>query len=106
VPKQFEKTVAEVLDYKFDFKPLGNSREGAESNYLESGETLASYTLTPETGITVDSDALADTNTTVLVWLSGGTLNDTYTIECKAVTSDGRTVERAITVKIVKARAR
>ena len=106
MPKQFEKTVSEVLDYKFDFNPLGNSRDGAESNYLESGETLSSFVVTPETGITVDSSALADTNTSVLVWLSSGTLGATYTIECKAVTSNGRTVERAITVKIVKVRAR
>jgi len=106
VSKRFEKTANEVLDYKFDFKPFTNGRTGAETDFLQSGETISSYILTEETGITVDSDALADTNTTVLVWLSNGTLNNVYTVTCLATTSDGREIERVINVKIVKARAR
>jgi len=99
--KPFEKTVLEVLDYKFDFKPFSNGRKGAETDFLEAGETIESYTLTPETGITIDTDAKADTDTTVLVWYSGGTLNITYSVVCLAVTSEGRTLERVMRLKIV-----
>lgn len=95
------KTADEVLDYKFDFAPLTNSRTDAESNYLESGETISSFTITEETGITIDSSSLADTNTSVLVWVSGGTLNSNYDITCDAVTSNSRTVERAMNIRIV-----
>ena len=104
--KQFEKTANEELDFKFDFKPFSNGRDGAQTDYLQAGETIASYVLTVETGITKDSDAKADTDTTVLMWMSGGTLNDTYTITCLATTSEARVLERVINIKIVKARAR
>ncbi len=104
--KTFHKTPAEVLDYKFDMKPFTNGRAGAETDYLESGETLSSFTLTPEAGITVDASALADAATSVLVWLSGGTLGATYTVDCLAVTSDARTLERSMNVKLVEARTR
>ncbi len=104
--KTFAKAPAEVLDYRFDMKPFTNGRAGAETDYLESGETLASFTLSPESGITVDSSALADASTSVLVWLSGGTLGETYTVGCVAVTSNSRTLERSINVKLVEARTR
>jgi len=113
------KTAAEVLDYKFDFAPLTNLRDGAESNYLEAGETLdTTFSVTAESGInlhdgvtpydgyTRPAPVRADTNTTILYWVSGGTLGETYTLTCKAETSGERYVERSMTIKIVQSRAR
>ena len=89
----------EVLDFKFDFASLTNGT-GGQTDYLESGETITSQTTTAETGITVDSSSITDTNTSVTVWLSGGTVNTVYDITCNAVTSSGRTVERTRNVKV------
>jgi len=87
----YKASVAGVLDYKFDFLALTHAEPGAVSDYLEVGETISSHVVTVETGITKDSDAITDTNTSVTVWLSGGTFGDKYTITCEIVTSAGRT---------------
>lgn len=91
-----------VLDFKFDFAPLTNGQDGADSDWLASGETISSHTITADTGITVDSDSITDTNTSVTVWLSGGTIGQKYRINCNIVTSDGRTDERSMIIKVVK----
>ncbi len=56
----FKKDPDAVLDYQWRW-----------SSWLDVGETIVSYTVTPAAGITVDSDALTD-GTTVTAWLSGG----------------------------------
>lgn len=101
MPQDFIKGPNDVLDYKFDFRALTNANSPeAESDYLESGETIDSRTVTVSSGITKDSDALADTNSSVLVWLSGGTPGSRYTVTCEVVTSGGRTLEREIFVDV------
>src|SRR5687767_3971430 len=61
------------------------------------GATISSYTVTAQNGITKDSDNKSAVtiagvsyavNTVVTVWLSGGTDQSTYEIECVIVTSD------------------
>lgn len=114
-----QKTANEILDYAFDFAPLTNSVEGAESDYLADGETISTtFTVTAETGInlhdgsteydgvTKAAPARANTNTRIVFWLSGGTVGGRYTITCKATTSDGRIVERVMIIDVVKAKAR
>jgi hypothetical protein len=93
----FIKDPSAVLDYKFDWKAKTNST--GQSDWLASGETLSTKTITADSGITVDSSALSDTNTSVTVWLSGGTAGDDYTVACLITTSASRTDERSITVK-------
>ena len=90
----------DVLDYKFDFAPLTNAVDGALSNWLAAGETISTKTVTADTGITIDSSSITDTNTSVTVWLSGGTAYTDYTITCKIVTSASRTVEKSILVEV------
>jgi|SRR3989304_5014133 len=75
---RFTKRLAGKLDYIFDW-----------TYWLEAGETIASYVLTVETGITKVSDALVDSNRQVVVWLSGGTLGERYTIDCVITTQGG-----------------
>lgn len=92
------KDPAAVLDYKFDWKAETNGTAGADGDWLASGETITTATITATTGITVDSSSITDSSTTVTVWLSGGTDGATYTIACKITTNASRTDERSITV--------
>ena len=87
-----------VLDYKFDWKALTNG--SGDSDWLDTGETISSATVTVETGLTKDSDSITDTNTSVTVWLSGGTANSVYTVACRITTSDSRTDERTIRIRV------
>ncbi len=96
----FLKDPNAVLDYKFDWSPLTNGADGGTSDWLASGETISSRTVTVSTGLAKDSDGLTDTNTSVTVWLSGGTDGVDYTVACKIVTSDSRTDERTITIRV------
>ena len=97
---KFTKDPDAVLDYKFDWKPLTNGSSGGVSDWLASGETISTRTITASTGLTKDSDSLTDTNTSVTVWLSGGTAGEDYTVACEIVTSDSRTDERTMTVYV------
>lgn len=87
MPSSWIKTDAEVLDYKFDF-----------SDWLPTGDTISTRTVTPETGITVDSSSITDTSTSVTVWLSGGTVDTDYNVTCLVTTTQGRTAERFVTI--------
>jgi hypothetical protein len=86
-----------VLDYKFDWKALTNS--SGDTDWLQSSETIATKTITADTGITVDSSSLTDTNTSVTVWLSGGDAGSSYKVACK-ITTATRTDERTIIIKV------
>ena len=89
-----------VLDYKFDWKSSTNGN--GFTDWLASSETISMHTITASAGITVDSSSITDTNTSVTVWLSGGTAATPYTVACKIVTSAGRTDERTITINVAE----
>jgi hypothetical protein len=86
------------LDYKFDWAALTNGT--GTSDWLASGETIASKSVTVTSGLTKDSDSLADSNTSVLVWLSGGTAGEDYEVVCHITTSDSRQDDRTLYVKV------
>lgn len=92
------KDPADVDSFKFDFKALQNGN--GLSNFLATAETILTRTVTVDAGITKDSDAITDTNTSVTVTLSGGSDNIDYTIACKITTSTGRTIERSAVVQV------
>lgn len=96
----FVKYPTSDLDYKFDWKPLTNGTVGGTSDWLEDGETITTHTVTADTGITVDAGTRTDANTSVTIWISGGTLRRTYKIYCYIETSLGRKDTRWITVEI------
>ena len=98
MPSIFLKDPNAVLDYKFDWKALTN--ENGDTDWLDSDETISSKTVTVDDGITKDSDALSDTNTSVTVWLSAGTAGVDYEVACKIVTSASRTDERTIKIQV------
>ena len=87
-----------VLEYKFDLKALTNG-SGTE-DYLQDGETISSHTVTVDSGLTKDSDSITDTNTSVTVWLSGGTAGQAYTVLLNFTTSDARTDDKIIVVYV------
>ena len=86
--KIFAKDPEAVLDYEFDW-----------SEWLAVGETISSRTVTV-TGVTLDSSTAS--TTAVVAWVSAGTVGTTATIECKIVTSESRTDERTITLRIAE----
>ena len=83
------KDPSAVLDYVFDW-----------TGWLATGETIANYTITADTGITVDSPT--EDAGKVTVWLSGGTAGINYKVACLITTTEGRTDERTIWIKVVE----
>ena len=81
------KDPSAVLDYVFDW-----------TEWLATGETITDYTITADTGITVDSST--EDAGKVTVWLSGGTAGINYKVACLITTSAGRTDERTIWIKV------
>lgn len=82
----YRKDTNEVKDIVFNF-----------GTWLESGETLASRTVTPEAGITVTSSSITDAATKVTAWLGAVTVEGH--VMCEVVSSAGRTDRRLIRVK-------
>ncbi len=96
--RKFVKDPDSVLDYVFDFAASTNGT--GTSDWLAAGETISTKTVTADTGITIDSSAITDANTSVTVWLSGGTAGIEYSVACLITTSASRTVERTIRVQV------
>jgi len=95
--REWVKDPDAVLDYTFDFAASTNGT--GSSDWLASGETISDHTIDADTGITVDSSALTDANTSVTVWLSGGTAGTEYRVRCEIETSASRTDERTMIIK-------
>lgn len=93
---RFLKDPDAVLDYLFDWAALTNGN--GSTDWLSVGETITDHTITVTTGLTVDSSALTNTATSVIVWLSGGTAGGQYDVTCHIVTSAGREDDRTIKV--------
>ena len=84
--ESFRKGPDEVLDYAGDW-----------SVWLGS-DTITASTWTVPDGLTKDSDAFTDT--TVTIWLSGGTLGEQYDVEACIETAGGRTACRTIRIHV------
>jgi hypothetical protein len=76
-----------TLDYGFRFE-----------SWLETGETIAASTWTVPDGITKESDNFTDDQT--IIWLSGGTAGETYTLTNSIATSSLRIDDRSLRIKI------
>jgi hypothetical protein len=74
-----------VLDYSWDW-----------AAWLAEvpGDAIASYDVTVESGITLQSDAVA--GAIVTAWIAGGTAGQRLSATCRIVTTDGRTDDRSI----------
>jgi len=86
MPSMFLKDPDDVKDYTVDF-----------SNLLPTGAALTgSATVTPDTGITVDSSAVASPDVTVR--LSSGTAGNRYGVDVQINSDDSETYDRKITI--------
>lgn len=85
MPNRFIKRPAELLDYSWDW-----------SEWLaEVTDTISSATVTVPVGLTaVGSPVVGDTAVTQRV--SGGALDDAYTLVCQITTGGGLIGERSI----------
>lgn len=83
----YNKDPAARLDYRFDW-----------SLWLMDGETITASVWTLSPGITKDGEEVAPTNT--MVWLKDGTTGQTYQIENKVTTNQGRVDERSFNVRV------
>lgn len=87
-----------VKDYKFDFAAFTNGT-GA-SDWLQSGETITSYSISVPDGLNLDVSGLANSDTAVVIWLSGGTSGFRYDVSCQITTSAGRTEQVTFVLKV------
>jgi len=65
------------VDYKFDW-----------TQWLESGDAIATSSFVASTGITLSSESKTDTS--AVVWVAGGTVGKTYTVTNRITTTAGR----------------
>lgn len=83
----YQKDPSAVLDYHWDW-----------TDWLASGEAIASSVITPSAGIVLDSSGFSPTSATA--WISGGVVGSTYSVANLITTSQGRTDERTITIRV------
>ena len=84
----FTQQPAETLDYDVDFTDF----------LLGASDTAASFTVTPESGITVVSSSLA--SGAVKVWITGGVSGSRYKITIRLTTTGGRVKEDEIVIRV------
>ena len=84
------------LDYPFDWRAKTNGH--GDSDWLAPNETIVSYVITVDTGLTLLSSS--ESNGIVTAWISGGTVGTTYRVECLIVTTAGRTDERSLWITV------
>lgn len=77
-----------VLDYSFDW-----------TLWLAAGETIATKTIVPSSGITVTTSSI--TAGVVTIWVTGATpVASTQTLTCRITTDQGRTDDRTISLVV------
>jgi hypothetical protein len=77
----------EVLDYEIDWTAK-----------LTGGDTITSSSWTVPAGITKDSSTF--TTSTATIWLSDGTIGETYLLTNEVTTAAGRTMDQSAKLKI------
>lgn len=93
--QQVEKAPGDTLDYGFDW----NGSTAAGGPWLATGDTIATSTWTPASGINTSGAAISGAVTSVFI--SGGTLGSTYDVVNTITTTGGRTKVLTLRVKIV-----
>lgn len=89
--EKFQKQPADIQDYDIDF--------GDWLAEFDDDDTLASFTATAETGVTLDP-AASRSGDVVKVWVTGGTTGTNYKVTVTGTTTLGRVKQVEITVKV------
>lgn len=79
------KDPIEKLDYLFDW--AGDSNNNGLTDWLAEGETIVAQTTTVSEGLELVSSEIVNSGTAVLVWITGGSDNNSYEIRCQITTS-------------------
>lgn len=89
----FERSTVDVLDYRIDLAALTNGQAGATEDWLQSGETIDTYSVSVnDPSLVVDSHSAVNGNTAIVLWVSGGDIDDAvYYIDVTVTTSSSRT---------------
>lgn len=110
-----EKDPKDVRPYYFRFCDKAGLNDGSKNDDGDlRGATISSITnVTADSGLTVDSynknavtllvnksNVSYSANTVVTAWLSGGTDQTDYEVECVVVTSDSRTLTKTMLVRV------
>jgi hypothetical protein len=86
---RFSKTPAERKRYAIDY-----------TDWLETGETVASYVFTVSptttTPLVVDAASITTANKVVVFFVSGGATGNQYTVDAKITTSGGQVKEDVV----------
>jgi hypothetical protein len=85
---------------------IGDTDDFTESfiSYLAAGETIASYVLTADTGLTVDSESLSTPIVSYRITADGNNgVEETLQAKIVATTSDDRVITRLINFQLVSA---
>lgn len=81
-----------TLDYTFDWSlwlnPLTDTISGTPVFNIIGNDII------------LTKSSQSNTTTSATIWLAGGTIGQTYQIQCKITTAQGRTDERSIYIKI------
>lgn len=80
----------EVLDYTLDWS------ERLDSDTIDT--SAWSFAVDPDSALVIDSDS--ETATTTTVWLSGGTIGETYELTNRITTAGSRTMDQTCKIKI------
>ena len=99
------KVPGSTLDYRADFAPLTNGEPGAETDWLEAGETITGAVVTVPAGLTqVGAESIVDNATGVLFFVSGGTAGGEYDIPIEVTTSGARVEVKTVRIKVLAAK--
>ena len=78
-----------VLDYAVDW-----------TAWLSDGETITASTWTVPDGITETTPAPSFTDTAATIWLTGGTVGQSYSVTNHITTSQGRQDDRSLNIRV------
>lgn len=82
----FIKDPNAVLDYKFDWAPNTNGNSPSP-DWLDSGESISTFSVTADSGLSILSSGLTDSSKSITVWVSGGEVGKAYNLKCHIVTN-------------------
>jgi hypothetical protein len=99
-PTAFTVDQLERLFFVADWAPFTNGREGASSNWLGAGETIASIVSITATNITVAAQAITDVNTSVTISVRNAAANTTAEIAILIETSTGERSKRTMSFQV------
>lgn len=108
IEKTKDPNAVEPFQFVWASEDGTNDGTTSDTGYLQ-GATISSSSTTVESGLTKDSEnTLATTikgvsfgvNTVATVWLSGGTEGETYTVVNRITTSDSRTADQTMFIRI------